>query len=50
MSHGDKTSVEISLALRIRLGCDTLVALAGSTRLVGVYSGNKDQLVLNPFI
>ena len=50
LPHGNKTGKKIGLFFRIRLMYDSLIALTGCSGLIGVYSGNQDQLVLYLFV
>ena len=46
-THGNQTFDHVRRFFRIRLGGDTLIALAGSTRLICINTRNDDQTVGN---
>lgn len=47
LSHGDQTREKVRFLFGIRLGNHSLVAFSGGAGLVGVDTGDQDQLVLH---
>ena len=50
LTHGNQSGEKVRFLFRVRLMDNALVALAGSSGLVGVNSGNQNQLVLYLFV
>ena len=49
-THGDQTAGKVRFLFGIGLADNSLIALSGSTGLVGINAGDQDQLVLHLFV
>ena len=49
-THGDQTAGKIRFLFGIGLADNSLIALSGSTGLIGINAGDQDQLVLHLFV